>query len=167
MPLPVAHSLVGASIVAALYPQGPSRFQIRPLLVGALVALCADFDFLLIWLFHFDSAHRGFTHSVAFAGGIGFITLGLFGRTHLKPVLVYGLAYMSHGFLDFLTTRTGQGVMLLWPFSDERLRFGIWEFSKSPFDLSAEELVITLLKEAAIFLPPLLAILFAKGRIRK
>jgi membrane-bound metal-dependent hydrolase YbcI (DUF457 family) len=166
MPLPVAHSLVGASIVAALVPQIPSSHQSKSLLIGACFALCPDFDFLLLWLLHYETAHRGFTHSFAFAGVACLGALALLRRTRLKTVLVYGLAFMSHGVLDYLTTRAGQGVELLWPFSSERLRFGLWDISKSPFDLPAEDILIALLIEAAIFAPPLLGILLVRRRVK-
>ena len=51
MPLPFAHGLVGAGIVAALHPE-PARRRFAPLIVGALLANCADVDFALVFLTH-------------------------------------------------------------------------------------------------------------------
>ena len=49
VPLPVAHGLVGASVVAALRPSNqPGRW--RWLALGAFLGIAPDFDFALNWL---------------------------------------------------------------------------------------------------------------------
>ena len=49
MPLPTAHGLLGAGLVAALYARPVSGRRAVPLLVGALLANAADLDFLLVF----------------------------------------------------------------------------------------------------------------------
>jgi membrane-bound metal-dependent hydrolase YbcI (DUF457 family) len=66
MPLPIAHGLLGACVIAALYPKPTNRRYI-PLFIGALLANAADFDFLLVFIFHSKEWHRGFSHSIFFA----------------------------------------------------------------------------------------------------
>jgi membrane-bound metal-dependent hydrolase YbcI (DUF457 family) len=77
MPLPFAHGLVGASIVAALHPR-PARRHFAPLVMGALFANCADLDFALVALAHDRSYHRGFTHSLVFALALCVVSLVAF-----------------------------------------------------------------------------------------
>ena len=75
-----------------------------------------------------------------------------------------GLAYVSHGLLDWATTKEGGGVQLLWPFSNERLALawrGISEIpSRRPPLVNMRDLLLALL----IFAPPLLLIIFLRRR---
>src|SRR5215467_1974787 len=67
MSLPVAHALVGASISVTLWPQRAPEQLRRAALVGALLGVCPDADYLLS-RFHVLGWgwHHGFTHSIAF-----------------------------------------------------------------------------------------------------
>ena len=49
MPLPIAHGLLGATVVAALRPSSEPR-TVKLLLTGALLAISPDFDYVLNWL---------------------------------------------------------------------------------------------------------------------
>src|SRR5687768_3868468 len=110
MPLPVAHGLLGASIVAALH-QKPGRIRYSlSLLTGALLANAADLDFLLVAVLGSKTWHRGFTHSILFSLLICLLFLFVFRNAPIRNVLGYGLAYASHGLLDYLTSKTGGGV---------------------------------------------------------
>src|ERR1051325_9125712 len=115
MPLPLAHGLVGASVVAALHPR-PTRRRFAPLLAGALLANCADLDFTLVALAHDRSYRRGFTHSLAFALALCAASLVAFGRPRVREAPAYGLAHAAPAPLDYSTTKFGGGVELLWPF---------------------------------------------------
>lgn len=161
MPLPVAHGLVGAAVVAALHPR-PRRWRGLPLAAGAFLANCADLDFLLVFLLHSKEWHRSFTHSLFFAAALAAAALALFGRRRAREVAAYGAAYASHGLLDFLTTKIGGGVELLWPFSPDRLGLRLWGLSEVPSRLPAAEVLGWLAVEAALFAPLLAAALYAR-----
>lgn len=167
MPLPVAHGLVGASIVAALSRTQAER-SFKPLLAGALLANAADLDFFLVFAFHLRGWHRGFSHSIAFALVVFLVFVLSLGRRRVREAVVYGLAYASHGILDYLTTKEGGGVQLLWPFSTERLAFGWVGLSELPSRMPAIEVVKSLALELALFAPLLvLTIGLKKFYVRK
>lgn len=161
MPLPIAHGLVGASVVAAIHPQ-PARRFFMPLLAGAFLANAADFDFLLVFGLGFRGWHRSFTHSIAFALAVCLMFALYFGRRRIREAAAYGLAFASHAFLDFVTTKEGGGLELLWPFSTERLKLGWWGLSELPSRLPAAEVLKDLALEAALFAPPFLLILLLR-----
>ncbi|MFL6230730.1 MAG: metal-dependent hydrolase [Pyrinomonadaceae bacterium] len=166
MPLPVAHGLVGAGVVAAFHPQ-PFRRKGLPLFVGAVVANCADLDFGLVLLTHDKSLHRSFTHSLVFSLLLTLTALAVCGWAHLRRVLVYGAAYTSHGLLDYSTTKFGGGVKLFWPFSDERMGLRLWGVSELPSRLPLLALLKWLAVEFIIFAPPLLLLLLLRAYYSK
>ena len=165
MPLPFAHGLVGASLVAALHPR-PTRRRCAPIVFGALLANCADLDFALVALAHDRSYHRGFTHSLAFALALCVATLALFGRARLREALAYGLAYGSHAVRDYSTTKFGGGVELLWPFSAERLGLGIVGLSELPSRMPRADVLKAALLEIILFAPLLACVLLARRLVR-
>src|SRR5262249_39984101 len=92
MPLPLAHALVGGRIAVAAWPGRTPAGLRRALVVGALLGVCPDADYLLGRLHVMGWGwHHAFTHSVAFAVIIGAIVswaLGLRGwRAALACVL--------------------------------------------------------------------------------
>jgi membrane-bound metal-dependent hydrolase YbcI (DUF457 family) len=155
MPLPVAHGLLGASIVAALQPLKTKRYFI-PLLVGAVLANAADLDFLLVFSFHSGAWHRGFAHSLLFALVVCLIFILTLGRHHTREAIAYGAAFASHGILDYVTTKEGGGVELLWPFSSDRLALGWVGLSELPSRLPAMQIVKSFAFEFALFAPLLI-----------
>jgi inner membrane protein len=160
MPLPIAHALVGASLAAAIHTRPRSlRYRVA-LISGALLANAPDLDFFLVFTLHSGAWHRGFTHSLVFAGLVCLLFVLTLGRRHLRDALAYGLAFASHGILDFLTTKAGGGVELLWPFSAERLLLGRAGLSELPSRLPPLSILKWLAVEFAIFAPVLLAVLF-------
>jgi membrane-bound metal-dependent hydrolase YbcI (DUF457 family) len=161
MPLPFAHGLVGASIVAALHPR-PARRRFAPLVAGALLANCADLDFALVFLAQDKSYHRGFTHSLAFALALCAVSLAAFGRARAREALAYGLAYASHALLDYSTTKFGGGVELLWPFSAERFGLGLVGLSEMPSRMPPAGVLKAALLELLIFAPLLASVLLAR-----
>jgi membrane-bound metal-dependent hydrolase YbcI (DUF457 family) len=163
MPLPVAHGLVGAGVVAALHPQ-PLRRRGLPLFVGAALANCADLDFGLVLLTHDRSWHRGFTHSLAFSLLLTATALAVWGGARLWGVLAYGACYTSHGLLDYSTMKFGGGVELLWPLTRERYGLGLWGLSELPSRLPPAEVLRWLAVEFLIFAPPLLVLLLLRRR---
>jgi membrane-bound metal-dependent hydrolase YbcI (DUF457 family) len=164
MPLPIAHGLTGAAFVAALHPNPASRRFRAALFAGTLLANAADSDFVLVWVFHSRAWHRAFTHSLFFALLVGLMFVATLGRARLREALAYGLAYMSHGLVDWFTTTVGGGVELLWPVSSERLKLGLWGLSEVPSRMPPSEILKSLLIELAIFAPMLAVVLFVRRR---
>lgn len=164
MPLPIAHGLLGATITAALHPQ-PRNNYYGPLLLGALVAIAADFDFLLVLISGSKTWHRGFSHSIAFAFGLSLVAVFAIGWRHVRAISVYAMAFASHGLLDYLTTKNGSGVELLWPFSSQRVELGIIGLSEVPSKLPPVGILRALALELMIFvLPFMLAIFFRRTK---
>jgi membrane-bound metal-dependent hydrolase YbcI (DUF457 family) len=161
MPLPVAHGLLGASVIAAAHPQSTKRY-FWPLLAGACLANVADFDFILVFVFQAKTWHRGFSHSILFGLIVCLVLVLSFGRQHLREAIAYGLAFTSHGILDYLTTRSGGGVELLWPFSSERFVLGWVGLSEMPSRLTDLEIIRTLGVELICFAPLLILMLGLK-----
>jgi membrane-bound metal-dependent hydrolase YbcI (DUF457 family) len=120
MPLPVAHGLMGASVVAALHPNLTLKRDWKVLLLGAFLGVFPDFDYLLSWArFLGRGWHHDFTHSILFAFLMGFLTAAALRKIEFREVMKYGLAMLSHPLLDFLYTHS-RGVELFWPFLDAR-----------------------------------------------
>lgn len=161
MPLPIAHGLLGASIVAAIHPQ-PNDRHFLPLFVGAFLANAADLDFLLVFLFRSRDWHRGFSHSILFALAVCLIFLLTMGKRHLREAAAYGLAFSSHAFLDFVTTKEGGGVELWWAFSSERFALGWVGLSELPSRLTRIEILKALSVELALFTSLLMLIMYLR-----
>lgn len=168
MPLPIAHGLTGAALVAALHPGPTTRRYRLALLGGALLANAADFDFALVWAFGSRAWHRGFTHSLVFAAAVGLVFAAAWGRGRLREAAGYGLAYASHAALDWFTTKEGGGLELLWPASGERFGLRMWGLSEIPSRLPPSGVMKALLLEVIIFAPPFLLVVLARrrGRVR-
>ena len=167
MPLPVAHGLLGASVVAAGDSQSTKRY-FMPLLAGAFLANVADLDFILVFIFHSKTWHRGFSHSLLFGLIVCLVLVLSLGERHLREACAYGLAFTSHGILDYLTTKSGGGVELLWPFSSERFVLGWVGLSEMPSKLTDLEIIKTLAVELICFAPLLILVLGLKrwkGRV--
>jgi membrane-bound metal-dependent hydrolase YbcI (DUF457 family) len=158
MPLPVAHGLLGASIVAAVHSRPTSRHFI-PLLVGAFLANAADLDFFLVFALRSRAWHRGFSHSMLLALIVCLIFVLSLGSRHIRDAIAYGLAFASHGILDYVTTKEGGGVELLWPFSSDRLVFGCVGLSELPSRLPVIEIIKWLVIESILFAPLLMLVL--------
>jgi membrane-bound metal-dependent hydrolase YbcI (DUF457 family) len=165
MPLPLAHSLIGATLVEALLPPHAAHRN-RLIAFAACLAVLPDLDFLLVWLLHFDRDwHRGFTHSIAFALGCGgLMAITAWGRHRTRQVVLCTLALASHGLVDALTTIDGRGVQLLWPVSLTRFKAEILAPTElgMPMDDVAQVLQYLLtatLIEAVILVPVFVAVL--------
>ena len=162
MPLPVAHSLVGASLAAAVLPRAGSRRYYAGLAAAAFLANAADLDFLLSFALGSRGWHRGFTHSLAFALVVFLALLAGLGPSRARKAAAYGLAYASHAALDFATTLRGGGLELFWPLSGERVGLRWWGLSEIPSRLPPAEVVRYLCLEFALFAPMLLAVLLLR-----
>jgi inner membrane protein len=168
MPLPLAHALVGASVAAALRPSGQSQW--KPLLVGAFLGICPDFDYALNWLrISGGGWHHGFTHSIAFAFLVALITVVISREWKVRSFVLFSAATVSHTLLDFLITES-YGVALWWPFTDQRYKLRLpnpidytWS-SASHWSISVGVLRITLI-EFMIFAPIFLIVLMVRKRV--
>ena len=165
MPLPIAHGLFGASIVAAIYPAPTAKRYCLPLLIGAFLANCPDLDFFIVWLLNSRAWHRAFTHSLLFSFIFGTVLLLLLGKSRIKEVIAYGLAFMSHGILDYVTTKEGGGIELLWFVSRERLKLGLVGISELPSRLSILEIIMAVAKEIVVFTPLFFIVLMMRRRL--
>lgn len=167
MPLPIAHALVGASLAAAAHTRPDSlRYRVA-IISGAFLANAPDLDFFLVFALHNRAWHRGFTHSLAFAGIVCLLFILTFGARHMRDALAYGLAYTSHCILDFMTTKAGGGVELFWPFSAERLGLRWVGLSELPSHLPPFDVLKWLAVEFLIFAPLLLAVLFWRHMVAR
>ena len=163
MPLPVAHSLIGASVAAAT----TSEVRWRLLLLSGLLGVCPDFDYLLNWL-HVGRGgwHHGFTHSIVFALCAGAFVAFVSGWRTLRGFVVFSAATASHPLLDYLMTES-RGVALWWPFTDHRYKLEGWNpidytwSSASHFDIAIAVLRISAM-ELLIFGPLLLLVLLLR-----
>ena len=105
MPFPVAHSLIGAGVAAALDKNSEGRWRV--LCLSALLAIAPDFDYALNWL-HVGRGgwHHGFTHSIVFALFAGALTAFVCGWRSVQGFVVFSGAIVSHTLLDYLMTES-------------------------------------------------------------
>jgi membrane-bound metal-dependent hydrolase YbcI (DUF457 family) len=170
MPLPLAHGLIGASIVAITLPEASPVKNWKPLLLGAALSIAPDFDFFLA-----TSWHRGFTHSLIFAAVISLICFLAAGLANIRLAVGCAGAIFSHGLLDFATTKAMPGVELLWPFSTRRFGLGLIDYYQltgiDPVYFLSHGVLSDLLKmgiiELIIFAPIFLFVLSVKWSINK
>jgi membrane-bound metal-dependent hydrolase YbcI (DUF457 family) len=161
--MPIAHGLVGAGIAAVLHPR-PFERRGLALLVAAAVANSPDVDFVFVAALHSRGWHRGFTHSLAFALVVTLCFLAAHGWRRRAAAFAYGLAFASHGLLDWATTKFGGGVALLWPFTSDRYALGMFGLSELPSRMPPSDELRYLLLESLLFLPPFLSICLIKRR---
>ena len=118
------HAIAGVAIGTALGPRHvPTRFWI----VCATAAALPDLDGVGFWVgvpYESTFGHRGFTHSLFFAGLLASIALLAFRDRTADAVprrlwLTFFLATASHGVLDAMTTGGG-GIAFFAPFVNER-----------------------------------------------
>jgi inner membrane protein len=129
------------------------------MVVLATLACLADVDFFFQALAPSVSFldHRGATHSLVFAVGIGALaTIVLAAKGRPRPLewgVLTAAVVASHGLLDSLGNTT-LGVALLWPFSDVRF-LAPWHVlpNPNPQDLLTSRGLADLGIEFLIFLP--------------
>jgi membrane-bound metal-dependent hydrolase YbcI (DUF457 family) len=168
MPLPIAHGLIGASIVAATLPEASPVRNWKPLLLGAALSISPDLDY-----FFSIGWHRGFTHSLFFASVVSLMCFAALKFTNLRMAIGFAGAIFSHGLLDFATTKAMPGVELLWPFSTHRFGLGLVDYyhltGVDPVHFLDKDVLLDLIKmgalELIIFLPVFLFVLSIKWSI--
>ena len=171
MPLPVAHGLVGASVVAALRRSDqPARW--KWLALGAFLGVAPDFDYVLNWLrISHGGWHHGFTHSIPFALVVGLATTLVLRQWELRSFLVVIAAYVSHTLLDFALTES-RGVALWWPFTNHRYKLRLpnpidYTWNDDSFSQAAIDLLKISLIELLMFAPILLVVVSVRQVVSK
>ena len=132
------------------------------LVAGALLANAADLDFLLVAGLGSKAWHRGFTHSIMFSLLVCLLFVVILGKRQFRDAVAYGLAFTSHGLLDYFTSKSGGGVELVWPFSTARFTLGWWGLSEVPSRLTRMEILAALAVETTLFSLLLLAVLLLR-----
>ena len=163
MPLPIAHGLVGASLVALIHPNADLK-NWKPLILGFILANCPDLDFGFSFLFGWHGFHRGISHSIFLAFLVGSAIFILLRRENWQIPLAYFLAFLSHTILDFLAAKSG-GVGLLLPFDDNVYRLGLISFSELSRGFLIRDILYLSLIEILIFVPIFFLLLFVVRRI--
>ena len=159
MPTPLSHAAVGFAIGAWTQQPPPAR---RVCLVAAACAALPDIDF-----FGWPVAHRGLTHSLAFAVAGAAAATFIFSRDsrwvsqRARIALVLGLALLSHSCLDALSTYS-YGIAFFAPFSQQRYRFP-W----TPLGDPSGTLVGQLVQEAIFVLLPAVVLAWLAFRVRR
>jgi len=134
MPTVITHAAIPLAIGLGVGQRVVSR---RLLIAGVTASILPDLDTLS---FHFGIpygspfGHRGFTHSLIFAGVIAIaasISHRILRTTSWWAFAFVFLSAASHGILDTFTTG-GKGVALLWPFSNTRFFAPIRMIQVSP-----------------------------------
>ena len=83
------------------------------MILGALVAILPDLDFVFTWFLQLSSDwRRGFSHLIVFAYLFGGGAFRLLGRRDFRSVVVIGTAAATHGILDALTSTQGGRVVI-------------------------------------------------------
>ncbi|MFL6624490.1 MAG: metal-dependent hydrolase [Sulfurifustaceae bacterium] len=110
------------------------------LLAGVIVSMLPDADvvgFALGVPWGSAYAHRGFTHSIAFAAAVA-LAVACFFRTRMplrRAIAFLFVAMASHGILDAFTNG-GSGIALLWPWTDERFAAPVRVIEVSPIGIA-------------------------------
>jgi|SRR5687767_270041 len=165
MPLPVAHSLIGASVAVAVHGKSPSGWKL--LCISAFLGVCPDFDYILNWLnIGWGGWHHGFTHSFVFALFAGALTVLITGWRKLRSFIAFSAAIASHGVLDYLITES-RGIALFWPFTDYRYKLRVpnpidYTWSKTSLWDAAVDVLQISLTEFIVFGPLLLLVMLLR-----
>lgn len=161
MPLPIAHGLIGASLVALIHPSADTK-NWKPLLCGFLIANSPDFDFAFSFLFGWKNFHRGVTHSLFFALLVGALIFVFLRRENWRIPLAYTMAFLSHTLLDFIAARDG-AVHLLTPFDLGKYALGWFGFSELTHGFIISDMLRFSVIEVLIFVP----VFFIALRVKK
>lgn len=127
MSSPVSHLACGYAIyriVSARNPQATGLSKAAQLAVAAVFSLMPDLDFVAGWIAgDFPGYHNNISHSFAF-GALTCLVLAALATSLRRSVCFLPLwgftyaCYAAHIAVDYVTH--GRGVMLFWPFLQER-----------------------------------------------
>jgi inner membrane protein len=156
VPTPISHATVGFAIAAWTQRPPPTRSLC---LAAAACAALPDIDY-----FGWPVAHRGITHSIAFAVGGAVVATALLFRARedrMRVALVLFLAFLSHSLLDGLSSYS-TGIAYFAPFSSERFRLP-W----TPLGDSEDRLSGQLVQEVFVVLLPAFVLSWLAFRVRR
>ncbi|MGX5220896.1 metal-dependent hydrolase [Pseudomonas segetis] len=134
-----AHAVVPL-VVYAVFKSPP--MNLRLLVLAIILAIAPDADVLAFKFgiaYSSEWGHRGFTHSLFFAGCVAAFFMLFAKPLKSKPWVVFAMCFIacaSHAALDALTNG-GLGVALYWPFSTERVFFPFRPVQVSPIGVGA------------------------------
>jgi membrane-bound metal-dependent hydrolase YbcI (DUF457 family) len=160
MPLPIAHGMVGASLVALIHPSAGIK-NWKPMFWGFLLANSPDLDFAFAFLFGWKNFHRGISHSLVFALAVAALIFVFLRRKHWRIPFSCALAFLSHTLLDFISASDG-AVRLLTPFDNDKYALGWFGFSELTRGLIISDMLRFSVIEALIFVPVFFIMLVAK-----
>jgi inner membrane protein len=132
--------------------------------LAAILPMVPDLDVFLTGAYGATFGHRGLTHSLLFAAGLGVLTAVItFRHFHVRwwlLALLFTAILASHGLLDAMT-KGGENVPFFWP---SGARFGNWGplvVSDIAFDLPDPRYSLAIRKELIwIWLPTSLTVGF-------
>lgn len=136
MSSPVSHLATGYAIYRVLLAYDPKVAGLprgTRLLTASLFSMAPDADFIAGWLAHdFPAYHNNVSHSFAFGAVVCLAAALAVNRLvptiRRLPFWLFSFAcYAGHILVDYATR--GRGVMLFWPFLNERLSSPILLFS--------------------------------------
>jgi len=139
MPTIVTHTAPALALACGL---GASRVPRRLLVCAVLCAILPDLDvigFKLGIAYGNVLGHRGVSHSLVFASGLGLLAAGLAPFLRCRAITAFALisfAVLSHIALDAMTSG-GLGVAALWPWDETRYFLPWRPIRVSPFSPSA------------------------------
>lgn len=162
MPLPIAHGLVGASLVRLIHPSADFK-NWKPLMIGFVLANSPDLDFFGSYLFGWQNFHRGVSHSLFFACLVSTVFFLLFRNQDWRVPTAFSAAFLSHTILDFVFAESG-AVRLFIPFDYNAYKLGLISFSEIRRGFNLEDLLKFSIIEILVFAPLFLLINFIKSR---
>jgi inner membrane protein len=165
LPTIITHAVAGAAIAQAL---APCRLRTEITWIAAACAMLPDTDVIGLSMgIPYDDlfGHRGFTHSLFFAGLVALGVTSLMrnkgqGRDQIRVFVCIFAATASHGLLDAFTNG-GLGVAFFAPFDPARYFFPARPILVSPIGVSAflsQRGVSVLLSEMLWVWPPSIAL---------
>ena len=139
MPTMFTHPAIPLAIGTGL---GKKSVSGKLLALGILFSILPDFDVVAFKFgvpYSSQWGHRGFTHSLFFAGIMSIVFAYAFSRKlEINRVRIFSflfIAMASHGLLDMFTDG-GLGIALLWPFDHARYFWPYQVIKVSPIGIS-------------------------------
>ena len=159
--------------VVAAYLISKDKIPPRLLFVSCIASIIPDLDVIGLGFgipYGDQYGHRGFSHSIFFAGVTALIAMMFGGYFKTSKNIIFSMIFIgavSHGLLDAMTDG-GRGVAFFWPFSAERYFLPIQPIEVSPIGIRSfltPRGATVLWSELWLIWLPALAIIF--WRIRK
>ena len=139
MPTMFTHPAIPLAIGTGL---GKKSVSGKLLALGILFSILPDFDVIAFKFgvpYSSQWGHRGFTHSLFFAGIMSIVFAYAFSRKlEINRVKIFSflfIAMASHGLLDMFTDG-GLGIALMWPFDHARYFWPYQMIKVSPIGIS-------------------------------